>query len=83
MILVNKEALSISMSNEQFYLYYDEFYQYLNEKCYVKMVMDENRCTYDEWTCDNVWWRYLSIESDLTGVFYIGKLKKDESPAIR
>ena len=70
-ILIADEAISIGMHNDLYMKYYEEFYKYLNEHCYVTMKQSLSLGFYDEWECDSCFWMIRPLSGDQSGVFFI------------
>jgi len=70
-ILIADEAISIGMQNDLYMKYYEDFYKYLNEHCYVTMKQSPTMGLYDEWECDSCFWMIKPLSGDKSGIFYI------------
>ena len=70
-ILIADEAISIGMFNDLYMKYYEEFYKYLNEHCYVTMKQSPSLGFYDEWECDSCFWMIRPLSGDKSGFFLL------------
>lgn len=61
------------MHNDLYLKYYNDFYKYLNEHCYVAMKQSPTMGLYDDWECDGCFWMIKPLQGGKSGIFYIRK----------
>ena len=72
-VLIADKAISIGMHNDLYLKYYEDFYKYLNQYCYVTMKQSPSIGLYDEWDCEKCYWMIRPLSGGKSGVFFIKK----------